>query len=116
MLQQAPTVRANVSCRANSARPAADRTAVPPGSPGARRLAAAEPLSMGQLGTRRRTHRGPGGLRRLLEPQSSTRPVPSQAELIFAFNEWALTTEAPNAQEFVGRLLTAIVDDDVDDR
>ena len=28
----------------------------------------------------------------------------AKRKLIFAVNEWALTTESPNAQEFVGRL------------
>ncbi len=40
----------------------------------------------------------------------------AKRKLIFALNEWALTTESPNAQEFVGRLLTAMVDDDADDQ
>ena len=38
----------------------------------------------------------------------------TKRELICALDEWILTTESPNAQECVGRLLTATVDDDVD--
>ena len=38
----------------------------------------------------------------------------AKRELICALDEWALTTESPNAQAFVGRLLTVMVDDDVD--
>ena len=38
----------------------------------------------------------------------------AKPELIGALDEWALTTESPNAQEFVGRLPTVVVDDDVD--
>lgn len=40
----------------------------------------------------------------------------AKRELICALDEWALTTESPNAQELVTRLLTALVDDDVDNR
>lgn len=40
----------------------------------------------------------------------------AQRELICALDEWALTAESPNAQELVTRLLTLMVDDDVDNR
>ena len=39
----------------------------------------------------------------------------AQRELICALDEWALTTESPNAQEFVSRLLTSMIDNNVDD-
>ena len=39
-----------------------------------------------------------------------------QRELIGALDERALTSESPDAQELVGRFLTAMVDDDGDDQ
>jgi len=39
----------------------------------------------------------------------------AKRELICALDEWALTTESPNAQEFVGRLLTSMIGHHVDD-
>ncbi len=38
----------------------------------------------------------------------------AQRELICALDEWALTTESRNAQEFVSRLLASMIDNDVD--
>lgn len=39
----------------------------------------------------------------------------TKRELICALDEWALTTESPNAQAFVSRILTSMAENHVDD-
>lgn len=40
----------------------------------------------------------------------------AQRELIGALDEWALTSESPDAQALVSRFLTALADDDADNQ